>query len=160
MRDANRDWKRVSTGDGGLSLLLPPGWDVETPDGTDAVLIASPRDDADPVVVVTREAGFTSTAAEYCAANVIYLQERQSMPDFADHGGGRFDAAGQEIAWHAYSYGTNGGRLRVTIFCATGAGAAYLVNCGVREDRFRDNATTINTIGQSIRTNDSRAGRQ
>lgn len=152
MRDESRDWNRVSTGDGGLSLLLPPSWEVGTPNEPDAVLIASPRDGVDPVLVVTREDGFTGTASEYRTANVIHLQASQSMPDYADHGGGRFDAGRQEIAWHAYSYGTDGGRLRVTFFCATGGGTAYLVNCGVRENQYSEHEMTIETIGRSIRT--------
>lgn len=157
MRDGSRDWERVVTSDSALSLLLPPDWEVETPAGTDAVLIASPSDGVDPVLVVSREVGFAGSASEYRTANVIHLQESCSMPDYADHGGGTFDADGHEIAWHAYSYGTDRGRLRVTIFFATSGGGAYLVNCGVREAHIDAHRSTIETIGRSIRPETTRA---
>ena len=151
MRDQGQDWKRVSTSDGGMSLLLPPTWEVELPGGPGADLIASPRDGVDPVLVVTREAGFEGSASDYRTANVIHLQQTPSMPAYADHGGGAFDTGGTDVAWHAYSYGTDGGRLAVTIFCATCSGTAYLVNCGVRELHFQEHKATIDTIGRSIR---------
>lgn len=157
MNDENTGWRRVTTGDGGLSLLLPPGWAVED-GGSEAVLIASPCDGVNPVLVVTLERGFNGGAAEYRTANVIALHENPSMPGYADHGGGAFHEAGQEVAWHTYSYATDGGRLRVTIFCAVGAGGAYLVNCGAREAGFAAHRATVEAIGRSIRTTPFRDG--
>ena len=151
MRDGSPGWNQVTTSDGELRLLLPPNWAVEEPDAADAVLIASPRDGVNPVLVVTREDGFAGSASGYRTANVIHLQRSGSLPEYADHGGGAWDAGGREVAWHSYSYLAGDRRLRVMIFCATGGGAAYLVNCGVRETNYPAHRATIETIGRSIR---------
>ncbi len=149
------DWVAVRTRDGGLSLRLPRDWEMD-PEGDegDAVLAASPRDEIDPIVVVTSEPGSSwASARDYKTANVIRLQEGGALRDYVDHGGGEWTTVGgQAISWHSYSYTTGKGlAMRVVFFCVVSAETACVVTCSVLGKNWPRLEPVVRAIGRSIR---------
>jgi hypothetical protein len=148
------DWKVVHTRDGGLSLRVPRDWEMESEgDEGEALLAASPRDEIDPIVVVTSEPSSWGSASDYKTGNVIRLQEGGgALRDFVDHGGGEWMVDGQAISWHSYSYVTGKGlAMRVVIFCAVSTETAYVVRCSVLAENWPRLEPTVMAIGGSIR---------
>ena len=144
-------WTRVLTEDGGLSLRLPPGWQVEPGSGGDDVLIASPRDATEPVLLVNRASETYASAKDCKTGNVVGLQSDTSLRDYTDHGGGEWAIGGRDISWHSYSYATGDGRrLRVLFYCLFASGSAYVVTCAAREDHFDAHRPTLEAIGRGL----------
>lgn len=110
-------WKRVTTSDGGLSLVLPPDWVVEQPDtgDEDTVLVAAPTTDVDPVVAVTREqvraASPTKSGAFTPTLSGVHGNRAASDPPANKGGGGAFPgdtllAQGPRRRFHHYACGS------------------------------------------------------
>jgi hypothetical protein len=147
------DWRRATTTDGGLSLLLPPDWVVEPPDARDGemVLVAAPAEGVDPVVAVTREQVASDVSvSDFLTGNVIYLQGRQA--GHRDHGGGAWTIDGRRIEWYCYSHvAASGDVMTIRLAAVRTDAAAYLTSCGALEENFARHRPTLERIARSVR---------